>query len=89
MTQLRGTGPGGRVITADVIDALEQPAVAAPAAGAGRPSVVSPLVRRDAVAAGVDLGSVPAGPGGKIRRADVTAAAQRDRARPSPACRGK
>ena len=77
VTQLRGTGPGGRVITADVIDALEQPAVAAPAAGAGRGGVVSPLVRRDAVAAGVDLGSVPAGPGGKIRRADVTAAAAR------------
>jgi pyruvate dehydrogenase E2 component (dihydrolipoamide acetyltransferase) len=67
VSQLRGTGPGGRVITADVIDAPEQPAVAAPAARGG---VVSPLVRRDAVAAGVDLGSVPAGPGGKIRRAD-------------------
>jgi pyruvate dehydrogenase E2 component (dihydrolipoamide acetyltransferase) len=45
--------------------------------------VVSPLVRRDAVAAGVDLGSVPAsGPGGKIRRADVTAAAARQEVSP-------
>ena len=77
VTQLRGTGPGGRVITADVIDALEQPAVAALPGVAQGPGVVSPLVRRDAVAAGVDLGSVPAGPGGKIRRADVTAAAAR------------
>jgi pyruvate/2-oxoglutarate dehydrogenase complex dihydrolipoamide acyltransferase (E2) component len=77
VTQLRGTGPSGRVITADVIDALEQPAVAASAAQAQGPGVVSPLVRRDAVAAGVDLGAVPAGPGGKIRRADVTAAAAR------------
>jgi pyruvate/2-oxoglutarate dehydrogenase complex dihydrolipoamide acyltransferase (E2) component len=77
VTQLRGTGPSGRVITADVIDALEQPAVAASAAQAQGPSVVSPLVRRDAVAAGVDLGAVPAGPGGKIRRADVIAAAAR------------
>jgi pyruvate/2-oxoglutarate dehydrogenase complex dihydrolipoamide acyltransferase (E2) component len=77
VTQLRGTGPSGRVITADVIDALEQPALAASAAQAQGPSVVSPLVRRDAVAAGVDLGAVPAGPGGKIRRADVIAAAAR------------
>jgi pyruvate dehydrogenase E2 component (dihydrolipoamide acetyltransferase) len=77
VTQLRGTGPSGRVITADVIDALEQPAVAASAAQAQGPGVVSPLVRRDAVAAGVDLGAVPAGPGGKIRRADVIAAAAR------------
>jgi pyruvate dehydrogenase E2 component (dihydrolipoyllysine-residue acetyltransferase) len=77
VTQLRGTGPSGRVITADVIDALELPAVAASAAQAQGPGVVSPLVRRDAVAAGVDLGAVPAGPGGKIRRADVTAAAAR------------
>ena len=77
VTQLRGTGPSGRVITADVIDALEQPVVAASAAQAQGPGVVSPLVRRDAVAAGVDLGSVTAGSGGKIRRADVTAAAAR------------
>lgn len=82
VTQLRGTGPSGRVITADVIDALEQPAVAASAAQAQGPSVVSPLVRRDAVAAGVDLGAVPAGPGGKIRRADVIAAAARQGAAP-------
>lgn len=83
VTQLRGTGPGGRVITADVFEAPEQAAVAPAAAGAQRPSVVSPLVRRDAVAAGVDLRSVPAGPGGKIRRADVTAAAARQGA-PEP-----
>jgi pyruvate/2-oxoglutarate dehydrogenase complex dihydrolipoamide acyltransferase (E2) component len=83
VTQLRGTGPGGRVITADVFEAPEQAAVAAAAAEVQRPSVVSPLVRRDAVAAGVDLGSVPAGPGGKIRRADVTAAAARQGA-PEP-----
>ena len=83
VTQLRGTGPGGRVITADVFEAPEQAAVARSSRRAQRPSVVSPLVRRDAVAAGVDLGSVPAGPGGKIRRADVTAAAARQGA-PEP-----
>jgi len=39
--------------------------------------VVSPLVRRDAAAAGVDLGAVVAsGPGGKVLRSDVAAAAR-------------
>lgn len=77
---LRGTGPNGRVVSADVLEAPAPapapgsvPAVAGPS-GAG---VLSPLVRRDAVAAGVDLGSVAAtGPGGRIRRADVVAASQ-------------
>jgi len=73
ITQLNGTGPGGRIITADVLDAA--------AAGPGRPGpaprVVSPLVRRDAAAAGVDLGAVVAsGPGGKVLRSDVAAAAR-------------
>ena len=69
--QLNGTGPGGRIITADVLDAAAAPAEPAPA-----PKVVSPLVRRDAVAAGVDLGAVVAtGPGGKVLRSDVAAAA--------------
>ncbi len=67
---LRGTGPNGRVVTADVLEA--PPA----AAGGPGPSVGSPLVRRAAAEAGVDLGSVTAsGPGGRIRRSDVTAAA--------------
>lgn len=62
---LRGTGPNGRIVTADVLEAR-------PAAG----HVGSPLVRRAAVAAGVDLGAVPAsGPGGRITRSDVAAAA--------------
>jgi len=81
VTQLRGTGPSGRVITADVIDALE-PAVAASAAQAQGPGVVSPLVRRDAVAAGVDLGGGRAVQRGKIRREDVIAAAARQGAAP-------
>ena len=73
ITQLTGTGPGGRIITADVLDAA--------AAGPGRPGpaprVVSPLERRDAAAAGVDLGAVVAsGPGGKVLRSDVAAAAR-------------
>jgi pyruvate/2-oxoglutarate dehydrogenase complex dihydrolipoamide acyltransferase (E2) component len=89
ITQLTGTGPGGRIITADVLDAAAapqaqtqtqtqttQPAVQQPAARSG---AVSPLVRRDAAAAGVDLAAVTGtGPGGKILRSDIAAA------RPAP-----
>jgi pyruvate dehydrogenase E2 component (dihydrolipoamide acetyltransferase) len=72
VAELNGTGPGGRIITADVLDA----AAAAPGVPGPAPTVVSPLVRRDAAAAGVDLGAVVAtGPGGKVLRSDVLAAA--------------
>jgi pyruvate/2-oxoglutarate dehydrogenase complex dihydrolipoamide acyltransferase (E2) component len=81
---LNGTGPGGRIITADVLDAA-----AAAHTGNGVPGqVVSPLVRRDAATAGVDLGAVAGtGPGGKVLRSDVQAAASRqaDGAQPAPA----
>ncbi len=79
VTLLTGTGPGGRIITADVLDAAAAaPAIpAAPAISAARPGTVSPLVRRDATAAGVDLTAVAGtGPGGKVLRADVAAAAR-------------
>ena len=98
-TRLNGTGPGGRIITADVLDAaaaqqtppaaqptapaVEQaaPAVEQAAPAAIGPRSVTPLVRRDAAAAGVDLAVVVGtGPGGKILRSDVAAAA----ARPAP-----
>ena len=76
VTLLTGTGPGGRIITADVLDAAT-----APASPDARPGAVSPLVRRDATAAGVDLAAVAGtGPGGKVLRADVAAAS-----RPAPA----
>lgn len=71
---LRGTGPNGRVVAADVLEAPE-PAFATPEPVT--PRSASPLVRRDAVAAGVDLGSIAAsGLGGRVRRADITAASQ-------------
>ena len=71
IAQLNGTGPGGRIITADVLEAAAAPGVPGPAA-----QVVSPLVRRDAAAGGVDLGTVVAtGPGGKVLRSDVLVAA--------------
>lgn len=74
VTTLRGTGPNGRVVAADVLEATA-PAPAAPEPVG--PRSVSPLVRRDAVAAGVDLGSIAAsGLGGRVRRADISAASQ-------------
>ena len=85
VAQLRGTGPNGRILTADVVEAAAAPATA-PAAAAQQPSVGSPLVRRDAAAAGVDLGSVAAsGLGGKVRRADISAAAARQPVSEQPA----
>ncbi|MGH3151377.1 MAG: dihydrolipoamide acetyltransferase family protein [Streptosporangiaceae bacterium] len=83
VARLNGTGPGGRIITADVLDAAATaPGVPAttpgvPATTPGVPGqVTSPLVRRDAATAGVDLGGVAGtGAGGKVLRSDVQAAA--------------
>jgi pyruvate/2-oxoglutarate dehydrogenase complex dihydrolipoamide acyltransferase (E2) component len=70
ITAVSGTGPGGRVIAADV----EERAAAQSAAGG---PVLSPLVRRDAAQLDVPLGSVPgSGPGGRITRDDVRSAAR-------------
>ncbi len=89
ITRLTGTGPGGRIITADILDAAApqttqqttpQTAPQTAQQAAGR-STISPLVRRDAAVAGVDLAAVTGtGPGGKILRSDVAVAA----ARPAP-----
>jgi pyruvate dehydrogenase E2 component (dihydrolipoamide acetyltransferase) len=85
ITQLAGTGPGGRIITADVLDAAAAPQTQTQTtqqtALAARTGAVSPLVRREAAAAGVDLAAVTGtGPGGKISRSDIATAA----ARPAP-----
>jgi pyruvate dehydrogenase E2 component (dihydrolipoyllysine-residue acetyltransferase) len=78
VAQLTGTGPGGRVITADVLEAAAAPGGPGPVPEVVSPQVVSPLVRRDAAAAGVELSTVVAtGPGGKVLRSDVLAAAAR------------
>ena len=80
---LRGTGPGGRILSEDVEEAVAagaitpvpSPAAQSPAEELSRPPV-SPLVRRHAVALGVDLSQVRgSGLGGRVRRADVAAAA--------------
>jgi pyruvate dehydrogenase E2 component (dihydrolipoyllysine-residue acetyltransferase) len=82
IAQLNGTGPGGRIITADVLDAT----AAAPGGPGPAPQAVSPLVRRDAAAGGVDLGAVVAtGPGGRVLRSDVAAAAAQAPAAAPPA----
>ena len=52
----------------------------------GTPSVTSPFVRRELAAAGLTAGEVvPTGPGGRIRRADVAAAASGTSSVPAPA----
>jgi pyruvate dehydrogenase E2 component (dihydrolipoamide acetyltransferase) len=82
ITQLTGTGPGGRIITADILDATAAPQTTPQTTQlpAARPGNASPLVRRDATAAGVDLAAVTGtGPGGKVLRSDVAAAS-----RPAP-----
>lgn len=81
---VRGTGPGGRIVSEDVEDVLAaQPVPVAPAVAAGGPMdepsprlFVSPLVRKHAEEQGVDLHSIRgSGLGGRIRRADIDAAA--------------
>jgi len=64
---LTGTGPGGRIIEADVVEAAE-------AASAVK---ASPLARKVARREGVDLAAVAGtGAGGKVMRDDVAAAAR-------------
>jgi pyruvate dehydrogenase E2 component (dihydrolipoamide acetyltransferase) len=87
---VRGTGPGGRVVSEDVEDYLaSQTAVATdelPAQGA-RGMVASPLVRRHAEQIGVDVSTVRGtGFGGRIRRADIEQAATAATSQP-PAAR--
>jgi len=60
-----GTGPGGRIVEADVVKAAE----------AAHGVKASPLARKVAAAGGVDLATVRGtGPGGKVMRDDVVAA---------------
>ncbi len=89
LSTVRGTGPGGRVVSEDVEDAVRaRPQADVPAPPAASPSppaaaeppaaaqLTSPLVRRHAAANGVDLVSLRGtGLGGRIRRTDVEAAA--------------
>ncbi len=76
ITALAGSGPGGRIVEADVQAAADA------GEAAGRPAPSSPIARKLARELGVDLNTVRGtGPGGRITKEDVEAAA----AAPTPA----
>ncbi|MFI6935347.1 2-oxo acid dehydrogenase subunit E2 [Streptomyces sp. NPDC050287] len=76
LTAVRGTGPGGRIVSEDVEEYLLASAAQPPAVLSADPvTPTSPLVRRLAKERGIDLADVrPTGAGGRIRRADLDAA---------------
>lgn len=74
---IRGTGPGGRIVEADIVAARErpQPPAARPEAVDGH-VLASPIARRLAESLNVSLAGVRGtGPGGRITKEDVEAAA--------------
>ncbi len=82
LAAVSGSGPGGRIVEADVLAAAE---AARTAAEAGRVSA-SPLARRLAREHGIDLASVAGtGPGGRVVEADINAAVAAAAAAPPPA----
>ncbi len=101
LSMIRGSGPGGRVVEADVLAYLSQkpaPPVPglAPAYVAPTPTIpitelapavpISPLAQRVAAELGVDLSRVVGtGPGGRITKTDVERAAQAAKVAPTPA----
>ena len=80
LARLRGSGPHGRVVEADVLQA-SQAAVAEPQRVA-----ITPLARRLAQEHGVSLDDVQGtGPGGRVTQDDVLRAAERGPKAPAPA----
>ena len=77
LAAVAATGPRGRVTEDDVRAAHEaDQAAPQPAAPAAAPAPASPLARKRAEALGVDLSTVTgSGPGGRITKEDVEAAA--------------
>ncbi len=74
LAQVRGSGPNGRILVADVEAALRAPATADAPAAEGRVPVV-PAARRLARENGIDLATVAgSGPQGRILIEDVEAA---------------
>jgi pyruvate dehydrogenase E2 component (dihydrolipoamide acetyltransferase) len=74
LSQVPASGPGGRIVEADVRWFADQKA--GPAEPAKEPLRISPVARRLAAELGVDLSTVQGtGEGGRIRREDVERAA--------------
>ncbi|MCA9822055.1 MAG: 2-oxo acid dehydrogenase subunit E2 [Dehalococcoidia bacterium] len=72
---VRGTGPGGRIIETDVTAAKQSPAPVAASESSAR-IAASPIARGLAEQLGIDLGRVTGtGPGGRVTKEDVEAAA--------------
>jgi pyruvate dehydrogenase E2 component (dihydrolipoamide acetyltransferase) len=72
LSQVRGSGPGGRVVTEDVQRAIDEAASPAPSSGASATVQVIPAARRMAKEHGIDLSQVRgSGPGGRITVEDV------------------
>jgi pyruvate dehydrogenase E2 component (dihydrolipoamide acetyltransferase) len=72
LSRVSGTGPGGRIVSEDVVEAS---ALTVNDSGNGRPGkVISPLARRDARDAGIDPTGISTDDG-VVRRSDVRGAA--------------
>jgi pyruvate dehydrogenase E2 component (dihydrolipoamide acetyltransferase) len=72
LSQLRGSGPGGRIVAEDVQHAIDEAGRPAPPTGESATSQVIPAARRLAKEHGIDLGHVRgSGPGGRITLEDV------------------
>ena len=72
LSQVRGSGPGGRIVTEDVQRAIDEAARSAPATGASATAQVIPAARRLAKEHGIDLSQVRgSGPAGRITVEDV------------------
>jgi len=72
LSQVRGSGPGGRIVTEDVQRAIDEAARPVPPATASTTVQVIPAARRLAKEHGIDLGQVRgSGPGGRITVEDV------------------
>ena len=77
LATLNGSGPGGRIVEADVLAAAEAKAREAMVAAAPGGVLASPIARRLARERGIDLTSLTgSGPGGRIVEADVLAASE-------------
>ena len=77
LATLSGSGPGGRIVEADVLAAVEAKAREATVAAAPGGVLASPIARRLARERGIDIATLTgSGPGGRIVEADVPAAAE-------------